>query len=202
MIITELQYFPPVSLFKISFIETNIVFDIYEPYRKMSFRNRCLIAGANGIISLSIPLIMGRDQRVPMSEVRIAGSEDWRDRHWKSIQSAYSRSPFFEYYRDELAAIYGSGEEKLVDWNLKCLYWVKDKLGWPPEIRLKTEPEKEEWTGSGTDIRNQVLPKNYMAQPAVRYRQVFEERTGFHPNLSILDLLFNEGAHAGELLRG
>jgi hypothetical protein len=198
MFLAEIQYFPPISFFKISYSETYIYLDQYEHYRKMSFRNRCLIAGANGIISLSVPLLQGREQRAPVNEVRIAGSEDWQARHWKSIRSAYNRSPFFDHYHDELEALFRRRFMLLADWDLECLKWVKEKLGWPPEIRL-TEPERQ--PGPWEDHRNQVLPKNYMQQTPLRYRQVFEERTGFYPNLSILDLLFNTGKRAGELLR-
>jgi hypothetical protein len=169
-------------------------------YRKMSFRNRCLIAGANGIISLSVPLQHGRDQRTLMKEVRIDQSEDWQGRHWKSIQSAYNRSPFFDYYREDLGKLFRLKTGLLLDWNLECLKWVKEKLGWPAEIRLTenpvTGPGKEKWQ----DLRNQVLPKNFMDFSPVKYRQVFEEKTGFFPNLSILDLLFNTGNQAGRYL--
>ena len=129
MIVFELQYFPPVSFFSTLYRETYFYFDIYEIYRKMSFRNRCLIAGAQGMISLSVPLEKGRNQQLPMNEVRISDTEKWQSRHFKSIRSAYNRSPFFDFYQDELAAIYQRPFELLTDWNLCCLEWVKEKLG-------------------------------------------------------------------------
>jgi hypothetical protein len=167
----------------------------------MSFRNRCLIAGTNGIIALSVPIRQGRNQRVAMNEVRISATEDWQARHWKSIRSAYNRSPFFDYYLDELEFLYQSKFEMLMDWNLECLHWVKAKLSWPAEIRLTENPEQGSRPGVWTDYRNLVLPKNYMQQTPVKYRQVFEEKTGFYPNLSILDLLFNAGSAAGDRLK-
>src|SRR6202790_5862619 len=106
MIISELQYFPPITFFTALYKETYVYFDIYEIYRKMSFRNRCLIAGAQGIISLSVPLQDGRNQQLPMNEVLISDTDNWQSRHFKSIQSAYNRSPFFEYYKNEIAGLY------------------------------------------------------------------------------------------------
>jgi hypothetical protein len=166
----------------------------------MSFRNRCLIAGANGIISLSVPLQHGRNQQSQMNEVRIARSEDWQARHWKSIQSAYNRSPFFDHYRDELESLFQLKFELLMDWDLECLKWTKEKLRWPAEIRLTERREPGSETELWQDLRNKVLPKNHQDFTPVKYRQVFEEKTGFLPNLSILDLLFNLGKQAGNLL--
>jgi hypothetical protein len=200
MVVSELQYFPPVSFFSTLYEETYVYFDIYEIYRKMSFRNRCLIAGAQGIISLSVPLQDGRNQQLPMNEVLISGSENWQARHFKSIQSAYNRSPFFEYFQEELAMLYQKPFDRLTEWNLFCLNWIKEKLEWPAEIRFTETaiPYREEGMD---DRRNRVLPKNYSLWNPAKYRQVFEEKTGFFPNLSILDLLFNTGNEAVELLR-
>ena len=200
MIIFDLQYFPPITFFVTLYEETNVYLDIYEIYRKMSFRNRCLIAGSQKIMSLSVPLKDGRNQQLPMNEVLISDSEKWQSRHFKSIQSSYNRSPFFEHYQEELALLFHNPVDHLADWNIKCLNWVKKKTGWPAEVHFtKTAiPFQAEGTD---DRRDLVLPKNYNSWKPVKYRQVFEERTGFIPNLSILDLLFNTGPQSGELLR-
>jgi hypothetical protein len=200
MIVSELQYFPPVSFFSALYKKTYVYLDVYEIYHKMSFRNRCLIAGAEGIITLSVPLQEGRNQNRPMNSVMISNAENWQARHFKSIQSAYNRSPFFEHYQHELAMIFQKRFEGLAEWDLYCLNWVKEKLECPEETPL-TEKAVPFGAEGITDLRNLVLPKNYMRWNPVKYRQVFEERTGFFPNLSILDLLFNEGKNAGELLR-
>jgi WbqC-like protein family len=200
MIVSELQYFPPVTFFATLYKESYIYLDIYEIYRKMSFRNRCFVAGAQGIISLSVPLRDGRNQQLPMNEVLISDTENWQSRHFKSMRSAYSRSPFFEYYQDELFALFQKPFERLADWNLHCLNWVKEKLEWRVEILFSDTPIGFEAKGID-DRRSRVLPKNYSHWKPVKYRQVFEERTGFFPNLSILDLLFNTGPQADELLR-
>jgi hypothetical protein len=199
MIISELQYFPPVDFVSALFEESYIYLDIYEPYRKMSFRNRCMIAGAQGIISLSVPLQEGRNQRLQMKDVLISNAENWQGRHLKSLCSAYSRSPFFEYYVDELSQIYQKPVEKLTDWNLVCLNWIKEKLAWKIQWHLTEGPVPFQ-DENFEDQRNRLLPKNYKEFDSLRYRQVFEERTGFFPNLSILDLLFNAGPGTPEEL--
>lgn len=200
MNVFELQYFPPVTFFTTSLEETYLYLDIYEIYRKMSFRNRCIITGAQGIISLSVPLENGRNQHIPMQEVRISNTGKWQSHHFKSIRSAYNRSPFFDFYQDELSGIFEQPFELLMDWNISCLAWVIKKLNRGQELRYTNSaiPYQGE---SIEDHRNIVLPKNYMNWSPVQYRQVFEERTGFLPNLSILDLLFNSGPGAYELLR-
>jgi hypothetical protein len=200
MIISELQYFPPVSFFNTLYNESYVYFDIYEVYRKMSFRNRCIIAGAQGIITLSVPLKDGRNQQLPFREVVISGVDRWQLRHFKSIQSVYNRSPFFEFYRDELMRLYLEPVEKLLEWNLLCLNWIKEKLAWQTEIRFTEKPIPYLMEGI-EDRRNEVLPKNYQNWNLVTYRQVFEERKGFFNNLSALDLLFNMGPAAPELLQ-
>jgi WbqC-like protein family len=200
MIVAELQYFPPLIFFPALYSESYVYIDIYEDYRKMSFRNRCLLAGAQGIISLSVPLLHGRNQHLPMKEVMISGAENWQARHLRSIQSAYNRSPFFEFYHDEIADLFQKSFDWLADWNIHCLNWLRKKMEWPAEI-LYTESAVPFRSEGIDDRRNLVMPKNYVNWNPAKYRQVFEERTGFFPNLSILDLLFNTGPRAGELLR-
>jgi hypothetical protein len=167
----------------------------------MSFRNRSLIAGANGIISLSIPLLDGRDQKMKIRDVRIDNRKKWQSQHWKSIESSYNRSPWFEHYRDGLTTLYGQKTEFLFDWNLRCFEWTLEKLGMDVSTSLTESFSKYPDLSSQIDRRNQILPKNYFLSDPVRYRQVFEERLGFLPNLSILDLLFCEGKNAETLLK-
>jgi hypothetical protein len=200
MIVFDLQYFPPITFFVTLYEETNVYLDIYEIYRKMSFRNRCLISGSQKITSLSVPLKDGRNQQLPMNEVLISDSEKWQSRHFKSIQSSYNRSPFFEHYQEELALLFQNPVDHLADWNIQCLNWVKKKTGWPAEVHFTQTAIPFQAEGID-DRRDLVLPKNYNSWKPVKYRQVFEERTGFIPNLSVLDLLFNTGPQSGELLR-
>ena len=216
-LLTDLQYFPPYNLFKISYKFSNIVFEQYEYYQKMSFRNRCQIAGAEGMINLSVPLAKGRDQKSIMKDVKISDRVNWQDQHWKTILSCYSRSPWFEYYRDSLEDVYKRPFVFLLDWNLYCFEWAIRALRMPVNFSLTDEYRKVYDETDWVDWRGRLLPKdrdlvlnipilgNGIAgaeetkQP-VKYRQVFEERTGFLPNLSILDLLFCEGKRASAFL--
>jgi len=232
-LIVELQYFPPVILYKSLNKLSNITFEQYEYYQKMSFRNRCQVAGGEGLINLSVPLVKGRDQKTLMKDVRISDLQPWQDRHWKTLVSCYSRSPWFEFYRDDLEVLYKRPFELLVDWNRACFEWTLGVLKMPVPVSLTGEYRKEYDGNEWVDWRGKMLPKNreeggdpYPGNgsvgvgegcpgnvpvgagedyagggAALKYRQVFEERIGFIPNLSILDLLFCEGAAAGILLR-
>ena len=197
-LITELQYFPSVIFYKNSYEFSNIIFEQYESYQKMSFRNRCIIAGANGLITLSIPLQEGRNQKTIMKEVKIEDSK-WQTDHWKSIESCYNKSPWFEFYKDELHKLYSKPFCFLLDWNLACFEWSIRILGLPLVFSL-SEIFIKKYNEDVADFRNKILPKNYKDYNTVSYRQVFEDRIGFMPNLSILDLIFCEGKTAKELL--
>ncbi len=197
-LLSDLQYFPSLILYKYSYQYSDIVFEQYESYQKMSFRNRCIIAGANGSITLSIPLMEGRNQKTLMKDVKMQGSK-WQGQHWKSIVSCYNKSPWFEFYKDELGQLYSKKFTFLVDWNLACFEWSMKKLKLSCPISL-TESFEEKVAEGTTDFRNKILPKNYKNFEAIRYRQVFEDKIGFLPNLSILDLLFCEGKAAVDKL--
>ncbi|HEY8387731.1 MAG TPA: WbqC family protein [Parasegetibacter sp.] len=199
---TDYQYFSNIEWYKTLIDFKYLYFDEYENYRKMSFRNRLVIAGANGLISLSVPLIDGRDQKRSMREVQINNTTNWQTLHWRSIVSCYNRSPWFEYYRGSLEIIYMQKFDYLKDWNFALFLWVRKQLGIEVEIVSDIEgfPDSDL-----VDIRDRWLPKNYtraelVAGKPVKYSQVFEDKIGFQPNLSIIDLLFCEGRATLDLL--
>ena len=201
-LIVESQYFPVVTLYKKSIEITNVKIDEYESWRKMSFRNRCVVAGANGPINLSVPLVEGREQKKAMKEVLIDNSKPWQAQHWKTVVSCYNRSPWFDFFSHELEGIYRQPFELLVDWNRTCLEWVNKKLGGRLHVEYTqgnftrvSDPEAIDWRGK-------LMPKSIAQEfpEPVKYRQVFEERNGFIPHLSILDLLFCEGKNARRIL--
>ena len=202
ILVTDCHYFSPAIFFKKAVNFSHVKIDVYDTCRKMTFRNRCVIAGANGPIILSVPLEDGRDQKKPVKDVRIARGTDWQGQHWKTIVSCYNRSPWFEFYREELESFYRQSYQWLADWNMACAGWMFKKLGFPVELSLTTEFQRE-YPGPGyLDWRNKLLPKTIRQDfpEAVIYRQVFEERLGFIPHLSVLDLLFCEGKNAANLL--
>jgi hypothetical protein len=201
-LIVDLQYFAPVTLYKKLTEISNVIFEQYEHFDKMSFRNRAVVTGANGPINLSIPLQQGRNQRSLVKDVRIEAREDWQGRHWKTIQSCYNRSPFFEFYIEELEELYGKKYDYLWDWNLACFEWVIKQLRLSIEVNFSIAYQPLYDETSYVDWRGKILPKNKLTPGQYPvYRQVFEERLGFLPNLSILDLMFCQGNHAMEILR-
>lgn len=200
-IIIDNQYFGTINYIKTLFLFSNIKIEQYESYQKMSFRNRCMVAGSNGVVHLSVPLEKGRGQKELMKDVRISHSANWQVQHWRTIESCYSRSPFFEFYRDAVWGLLEKKETFLLDMNMRILEWVKSTLKFPGKLVL-TEEYQKTYPPDTIDLRNTMLPKNYqVSETGLRYTQVFEDRIGFVPNLCILDLLFCCGPNAKTILK-
>jgi hypothetical protein len=188
------QYFGTINYIKISFQKSNNIIEQYESYQKMSFRNRCMVAGSNGVVNLSVPLEKGRGQKELMKDVRISHSDNWQVQHWRTIESCYSRAPFFEFYRDGVFSLLQKKETFLLDQNMAILEWLGKVFKYKGSVSLTTSYLRE-YPSTVKDLRGQFLPKNYAVEPFdLKYVQVFEDRIGFKPNLSILDLLFCHGA--------
>ena len=201
-LIIEYQYFGSVNYINTLFKFSNIEFEVCETFQKMSFRNRMVLAGSNGLVNLSVPLEKGRDQKQLLKDVRISYSLPWQQQHWRTIESCYNRSPFYEYYRDELYAFYQRRPVFLLDLNRELMQWLIRMLK-PTAVTGETSDFIAVYPGEVADYRNRWLPRNFQEAPtAVSYRQVFEDRIGFQKNLSILDLLCCEGPGARVLLSG
>ena len=199
-ILMEVQYLAPVQYYcKLMQYET-VFLEQHENYRKGSFRNRCQIATANGVIGLSIPLQKGKNQQTNIRNVKIDNNSNWQTIHWRSIYTAYGKSPFFEYYQDDIYAIYEKKSDLVFDFCLEMQELLLSLLGLAPNIQYTSAFERIV-TDDTLDFRNIILPKNYAENRnpnfwATPYPQVFEDRLGFLPNLSILDLLFCAGPEA------
>ena len=192
ILLIESQYFAPIDVYK-TLIGCDILrLECFEHYQKVSFRNRCNIAGPNGRITLSVPLSKGKNQRTVMKDVKISNEEKWQSLHWKTLVSAYRRSPWFEYFEADLENLYTKPFEYLLDWNIACLEWVNKQIGIAVPVTFTSEYQKEITTSGIIDARESVLPMPATTGEPL-YTQVFQERIGFIPNLSILDLLFCEG---------
>ena len=143
---------------------------------------------------LSIPLEGGRNQKMVMKDVRISQKENWQDRHWKTITSCYNKSPWFSHYSDELHALFTTAHLFLVDWNIACYEWAADKLSIHTPWRLSDSYNKN-YGDSVADWRGKLMPATIdrIFAAGQRYPQVFEDRFGFVPNLSVMDYLFCVG---------
>jgi hypothetical protein len=174
-----------------------VVFDAAERFQKMSYRNRYRISGANNSILLTVPLISGREQRLPMADVQIYNDGLWQVQHWRTLVSVYKRTPYFEHYEDLLRPLYEHSYTHLAAFNRASIDWVVKQL----KIDLAVEETDlfvKDYGDGVVDLRNEKAAN----VPLPKYYQVFEDRIGFQPDLSILDLLFSEGPGAGDLLVG
>ena len=194
MLVLDSHYFPCISY--CSEMAKNLKCEIeqFERFRKMSFRNRCIIAGSNGLISLTIPVEGGRNNRNLMKDVKICYSENWDSLHWKGIVSSYSKSPYFEYFQSDIEQLIKKKHSFLLDKNMAILFWLKKIFKLNIEID-KTVSYTDTINEGENDFRNKWLPNKYFSEEnnSLKYFQIFEDKIGFHKNLSILDLLFCEG---------
>lgn len=186
----ELHYFPNIIQYTAGLHSD--VFDTVGdmPYQKRSFQNRCILAGSNGPLILSIPIEGGRNVRQSYHDVLICTRTRWRDQHWKSIASAYGKSPLFYQYANSLYELYQSPFTHLLKWNLACLQWVDQSLG------ISTLDRQNESPSHPQPIKPSCTPRDYsdpMHGPFPRYPQVFSNKLGFLPNLSILDFVLCMG---------
>jgi hypothetical protein len=193
----SLHYLPNIQYFSKFLLHDKVWIEQQEHYQKGSYRNRLQIAAANGPLRLSIPLVKGKHRQQNIREVRIAHHELWPQQHWQSIQSAYGNAPFFEHYSDILQPFFSKKYTFLFDFNLELLQSLLSLIGLPTPFKLTSEylPEVPSTT---TDYRSLISPKKDPIQTDptfknVKYVQVFEEKHGFLPNLSILDVLFCKG---------
>lgn len=198
-IVLELQYLPPVNYF-IELARHKVIWvEQHENYSKGSYRNRCHIAGANGVMRLSIPLLKGKHQQQSIRQVQMAYYEPWPMQHWQSICSAYGRAPFFEEYAPALQPLFKQPGTLLFDFNMHVLQTILQLLELQVKIYLTSSFVDTYDLNEAEDFRNVFSPK--VTPPEILYYpQVFEDRHGFLPHLSILDLLFCTGPEANAYL--
>ncbi|SFO56530.1 WbqC-like protein family protein [Chitinophaga sp. YR627] len=201
-LLIESQYFPNISFYRTLINHDNLLLERHEHYQKLSFRNRCYIAGPNGRILLSVPLARGKNQRTVMKDVRISNDERWQALHWKTLVSAYRRSPWFEYYEDEMGLLYKKPVLFLLDWNMLCFELANKITGVSMPFAFTDEYHKTYEAPGINDMRDIIRPEEKeVEEDTVRYTQVFQDRVGFLPDLSILDLIFCEGKRSLELIK-
>lgn len=187
-------YLPPVQWFAKLAEYPKVYVEQYDHYAKQTYRNRCLIATQAGVQALTVPVAL-REQKTYMRDVEISSHGSWQHQHWQSLVSAYQNSPFFEFYADDFRPIYEQPPRLLIDMNQRLTALVCQLIGLECEIRLTAE-YADPADLCADDFRTAINPKHPAADPRftpAEYYQVFAARGGFLPNLSIVDLLFNEG---------
>ena len=193
----SLHYLPNIAWFKSYVQNDNILIEKHENFVKSTGRNRCEIAGSNGRQMLTIPLQGGRDHHRKYAETQMAYITNWQDNHWHSIKSAYGSAPYFEFYAHIFQKFYEKQYQYLFDFNLEMLHATISVLKLSKEFEFTAEYQKS--PAHATDLRTiKNVDAEELSLP--RYLQVFEERHGFLPNLSILDLIFNLGPKSVEYL--
>jgi len=192
-IVLSSAYLAPVEYYSAMAKADAVYLECCDYYLKQTYRNRCNIATANGSLTLSIPVEKGVSDKVLIRDVRISQHNDWQIHHWRSIESAYNSTPFFEYYKDDLVPFYEKKWDFLWDFNREIQAKILEMLNLQPVIQPTIEYELK-MDEKILDLREVIHPKkeNKFVNCSPYY-QVFEQRFGFQPNLSIIDLLFNMG---------
>ncbi|MFO7575102.1 MAG: WbqC family protein [Bacteroidales bacterium] len=195
ILLLSTAYLPPVGYIASIARYSEVKIELNETYLKQSYRNRCIIAGANGLQSLSVPVLRGSFHKTPVDEVLIDYSRRWGPDHIRSLISAYSNAPYFDFYSGEFFEIISSGEPLLVNLNMKLLKLTLETLGIKTDISFTGSFVKPEISDS--DLRYSISPKSnnpYRREIEFKpYPQLFSDRYGFKPDISIIDLIFNMG---------
>ncbi len=191
-------YFPSISHFVAMVKANSVTFEMEDNFQKQTNRNRMYIYSPNGIQLLNIPIKHVKEVHQKTKDVRLETAFDWQKQHFKSLEAAYRTSPFFEYYEDAIAPIFTKKHTFLMDLNFETIEIVKKCLGISLETNKTTEYFHE--VPAFKDYRILANGKKDSSN-FDEYTQVFEEKHGYINNLSILDLLFNEGRYALEYLK-
>lgn len=197
--IFPLFYHPPVEYFiQLISHKANILLEKYEHFPKQTFRNRASIHSPNGRLDLIVPVIKGSNVHTAMKDVRISHEFNWQRQHLMSLQTSYRNSAYFEFYEDELMPFYEKKWDFLCDYNEEILRFLLQAL--KLKISYTFTDEYEATHADMDDFRESIHPKKDSGLEFKPYFQVFEERNGFISNLSILDLLFNQGPQSSKYL--
>lgn len=190
-IVLPLAYFPPVSWMAIFLYSESPLLEIHETYPKQTLRNRCNIMAANGSLRLSVPVKKPYGNKTKTSEVIVDKGSNWAVRHLRSIASAYRKTPYFEYFEDELSKMLLTDHDSLVQLNENGLKLVMRMLRADKELRYTESFVKSEYALSQKAEFEIAIAAMGVSFP--NYIQAFSERFGFMPDISILDLIFNLG---------
>lgn len=191
-------YFPSISHYIAMIQADSVTFEMEDNFQKQTNRNRMYIYSPNGIQLLNVPVKHSIDKHQKYKDVRIENDFGWQKNHFKSLEAAYRTSPFFEYFEDDFRPLFEKKQEFLMDLNLELFELINSSLGIKIEAKKTTEYFHD--VTEYIDFRSLVNGKKDTTQ-IEEYTQVFDDKHGFLNNLSILDLLFNEGRYAVDYLR-
>ena len=199
----QTTYFGPVQWYQKLNSYDRCLIEQYDTYQKQTYRNRCVISTANGLQALTVPVESenmrnGENEKCLLRDVRISDHNQWRRVHWNALQSAYSESPFFDYYADDLYPFFEKKFVFLVDFNDAIRQTICQLIDIHPTVEYTQTFLAPPVSPSSTlaDFRDIIHAKHPQPDPGFQprpYWQVFQHKHGFHPNLSILDLLFCMG---------
>ena len=191
-VLLSTTYFGPIQWYQKLYRAEHVEIEQWESFQKQTYRNRCLIATANGVQALTVPVEHGDSPLI--KDIRLSDHGNWRHLHWNALQSAYGESPFFEYYQDDIRPFFERHWTFLLDFNEEIRQKMCELIDIQPNVSYTEGFIPEE--SPLTSYRTAISPKHPQDDPdflAKRYYQVYEQKHGFLPNLSILDLLFNMG---------
>ncbi len=197
-IVLHPTYFPNIITFA-ALAQNEVIWEVADNFQKQTFRNRTYICADRGQLMLNIPIQhVGKKQgRQKYADVKIDYQEKWQRQHWRTIQTAYRTSPFFEYYEDDIAPLFEKTQESLLELNLATIAVVCHCL----QFDMPNSRTNEFLKHHENDMRFLANAKKEVSLDFEEYNQVFGDRHGFLQNMSILDLLFNEGTSAMQYLK-
>ena len=201
-LVLSTAYFATIRYFSVLLSDATVCYiERHENYVKQSYRNRCTIYSANGLLDLVVPVAKSVKPKIPVAEVEISYDMTWQKQHFKAIESAYRRSPFYEFYIDDLMLFFNCRHRYLYDYNMHILRTICTMINIP--FRVQESQTYISTTDACIDYRNIIHPKVVQQHLDIfpQYTQVFSEKWGFKPNLSILDLLFNMGPESKNYIK-
>ena len=188
-------YFPNIEFFSHLLKSKNLIFEINDFYQKQTFRNRASIYGSNGRLNLIIPVSFSSSKKEKLKDIRICNNNNWQKNHLKSIQIAYRSSPYFEFFEDHFIEVFEKKEEFLIDITIKSIRIIFKIL--EKDLKFKFTNSFQDNYNLDSDLRylsfRNSKEKTNIIEP---YTQVFETEHGFISNLSVIDLVFNEGLNS------